>query len=106
MANYKESTISGNKWQRCCRVVISNVYGRTPIIEFVEEAAFSDGASVVTNQLGRISTPFDPLSEIQLLDIDTGIPTGQTITHLDMYKYIFSLYMQQATIRDNQQQEQ
>lgn len=105
MPDYKESTLAGTKWQRCCRVVISNVYGKTPVVELVEEAALSDGAAVVTNPLGRLAVSFDQSAEVPVLDLITGLPTGQVITHLEMYQHLFSLYMQKATLRDNQQQE-
>lgn len=100
MPDYKESILAGTKWQRCCRVVISNVYGKTPVVELVEEAALSDGTTVVASPLGRLAVPFAQSAEIPILDLVTGLPTGQMITHLEMYQHLFSLYMQQAAIRD------
>ncbi len=124
--NYQETSINGTSWTRCSHISISNPlngfdeliqttfppgYTRdlTPKISFGEEKVVLVQENVV------IKTPvpssgllksFDPSATITVLDPSTGEPTGQTITHADLYVYLYSLYLQTAQERDAAQQPQ
>lgn len=59
MADYKESSVIGTKWQRCCRVIIENPYNATPSILFVEEEALNTGSDVITRPVANLSCSMD-----------------------------------------------
>lgn len=100
MADYKESTVSGTKWQRASRVVIENPFGGTPHVSFVEEEVVNFGDKQITNPCANLIVQFDPAAEIALVDPATGTPTGKVMSHADLYAALHSLYMQEAVKRD------
>lgn len=100
MSDYKETHVTGKKWQRCNVVHIDNPYQAQPMVTFAEqEIAEVDGATFQT-QLGQIVFPFDPAATINLRDPGTGELTGQTMTGADIYAALYSLYIQSALERD------
>ena len=89
MSDYKETQVTGKKWQRCNVVHIDNPHQAQPTVTFAEqEVAEVDGATFQT-QLGQIVFPFDPAATINLRDPGTGELTGQTMTG--------PIYMQRCT---------
>lgn len=106
MPNYNESNISGTKWRRARSVVIDNTYGRPPIIAFSEEDIVSFDNSTMAQGMPPEVPPlrvlFNPSSIIDLIDPDTGNPLGTTITHMELYTALNSLYRQLAATRDTQ----
>lgn len=102
MADYKEQSISGNQWQRCRAVTITNPHGGQPMAYFQEEALVVLGADTIQRDVGSCQAAFNPAAEIPLLDPTTLLPTGATTTHAALYQILFSLYMQAATERDAQ----
>lgn len=102
MSDYKESAVTGKRWQRCNVVHIDNPYNAQPMVTFAEqEIAEVDGATFQT-QLGQIVFPFDQDVVIQLRDPATGELTGATITGGEVYASLYSLYIQKAMERDAQ----
>lgn len=102
MPDYKETAVTGKKWQRCNVVHIDNPYQAQPTVTFAEqEVAEVDGATFQT-QLGQLVFPFDPVENINLRDPATGDLTGQTVTGADVYAALYSLYIQKAMERDAQ----
>ncbi len=102
MADYKESLISGKKWQRCNRIQIENPYNGSKYINMVEEeiADIGDGIMVNTPK-GNIIEPFaDPAAVVNLINPETGESLGSTVTYQDIYVILHSLYIQLATQRD------
>lgn len=99
MPNYKEQQVAGSRWNRAVRVVIDNTYGSTPVIDFVEELAMTDGTDVLVKPLGRLSMRFDPSATVELVNPETGESIGQT-TQSDIYVALHSLYIQLAKARD------
>ena len=69
---------------------------RDPIQQQIEQL----GDEVVVKDVGNLSVVFDPAAVIDLVDPATGLPTGQTMTHGDVYVALHSLYLQLATERD------
>lgn len=102
MADYKEQSITGNKWQRCRAVTITNPHGGQPMAYFQEEEVATYGANVLQRDVSSCQATFDPGAEIALLDVTTLLPTGQTTTHGALYQILFSLYMATAQARDAQ----
>lgn len=104
MPNYLETTVSGTQWRRAKNVSIANPYEGVATIRFDEEDIIKlDTKSIPTNvptDVKPLSLAFDPTAVVALLDPLTGQPTGSTITHMDLYIALNSLYMQLATERD------
>lgn len=102
MADYKEETLTGNKWRRCYQVIINNPapgYG-SPNIVFIEQEVLSLGGDTILKQVGNVSVNFDPAASINVFDPVTLEPTGTTFTHMDLYGMLFSAYMTAAKERD------
>lgn len=106
MADYNESTVAGQTWQRAYQIVIENTRGSAPVIRFDEERviALEDGTEV-RKPLGNLAVSFDPTASIPLLNPLTGEPTGGTITHGEVYAILYSAYIASALARDAVPQE-
>lgn len=102
--NYREQTATGTLWRRCNQVVLNNPLDASPSARFDEQDVVSVGSSKVTNYAGYLEVPFNPDGAFVILDPETGAPTGETMTHVALYRAMFSLYMHQATLRDQQGQ--
>lgn len=101
MADYKESTITGKSWQRCYRVVINNPYNEQKTIAFLEEELVQIGGKTVTTLLPSLDEVFnDPSKVINIVDPQTNVPTGTTITYGEVYAILHSAYIQNALARD------
>lgn len=59
MPNYKQSSVSGEKWQRAVRVQINNPYNETPSIMFVEEEIVEVNGEVHSKLVANLSAAFD-----------------------------------------------
>lgn len=103
MSNYNEGTITGSKWTRCSSIHIINKYGKIPHIIFGEEDLVDIGEPdpIIKNKGSEIHADFDQLNGIiPILDPSTGLPTGATVSHVELYTILYSLYMQKAVERD------
>lgn len=70
---------------------------------FQEEKAIAFDGAVLLADRGSCGVAFDAQASVSMLDPQTGEPTGQTFTHADLYKMLFSLYMDTAKKRDIEQ---
>lgn len=104
MPNYNESSISGSVWQRCHTVVVNNQIKQTPVITFQEEKVIVLEGDDIHQGVDGCSKPFSPTGTFPMLDPETNLPTGQTMTHSELYAVLYSLYMQTALERDAAQQ--
>lgn len=102
MPNYKESDISGVAWQRCHTVSIQNSLELQKKIDFQEEQVIDISGKIYHEWVAGCSANFDPTASFDILDPQTNVATGQTMTHEDLYIALYSLYMQVASERDNQ----
>lgn len=100
MPDYKETTVNGTQWTRCCGVHISNRYGQTPQITLQEERLTTVGGEIFQQGAGGINLEFNPSEVIQLLNPATGEPLGQTMTQGQIHVALWSLYMKKAAERD------
>lgn len=111
--NYRESNITGSTWVRCRAVTITNPHesqlvapgplstGVQPTAYFQEEQVVTlPNNQVILRDLGSCQKAFSPSAVIPLLDPTTGLPTGTTVTHGELYAILYSLYIQTATERD------
>lgn len=101
VANYNPSTASGVTWVRCNAVHIVNEYGKTPIIRFNEEKILTIGDEVVTKLSPSSAVVFDAENGVvPLVNPETNLPTGETVTHMQIYQILHSAYLQAAMARD------
>lgn len=104
MANYNETPVVGSTWTRCSSIYISNTYGVTRNITFGEQQliVIENQPPLVVNTNTSCATQFDATANIEILDPETGDPTGQTVTQQELYNILYSLYIATAKARDNQ----
>ena len=100
MADYNEQTVTGKSWQRCYAITVANPYAGTPSIVFSEEVLTLLGDKSHRTSLNSVSLHYDPEATVDLYDPATLEPTGQTMTHQEMYLALFGAYMTAAKARD------
>lgn len=101
--NYKESTVSGQSWQRAKVIQIWNEYGQAPRVEFIEEKVIFLDNEVIKQPAGGVGkTIEDFMEKIPIINPETGKDTGTTMTVAQVYAAIFSLYLNLAQERDSQ----
>lgn len=104
MSNYKEADISGTEYQRARLVSINNELDRPKTVTFVEELVSIIGNTKLHRDIGQIEETFSAdtvLTEIPLLNPETGEQIGATMTYQQLYVALHSLYMFLANRRDN-----
>lgn len=100
MSNYKEVAVTGTKWQRCNSVTINNPLGAIPTVSMGEQImAVVDGDTFAQTAQG-LNFAFDPGEVIALRNPATNELVGSTMTGLDVYVALYSLYIQKAQERD------
>lgn len=103
MSDYKESSIAGTVWQRCHEIVVSNVRGAPPRVQFFEERVIAlENSTEIRQALGPLEVAFDAARVIPILDPATGLPTGTTATYGEAYALLYSAYIAAALERDAQ----
>lgn len=91
----------GDSYTRCKSILIENPYGIDPSIHFIEQEATLTESGADTSDTGRIVVGYHPEKVIYLIDPTTGSPTGETMTHGQVYQAIFSAYLAEAANRDS-----
>lgn len=99
MPNYKESNVSGERYQRVNRVTIENELGQLPRAHFSEESVLNVDGETIRRPVGTLTIDFDPAGVIELVHPETGQSLGQA-THAQLHVIVWSLYMQEAAKRD------
>lgn len=99
-ANYKEVTAEGTIYTRCNAVVVQNDYQEQPYILFHEQRVMTIGGEQVIQNTSSCRTNFVPEAVVPLIDVATGEMTEETITQADVYRILYSAYMQAALARD------
>lgn len=98
--NYREQTETGTSWRRCHEVHIYNPLDGAKRVRMDEQDVVTFNGKTADMNAGYIAKDFDPTAAIQLLNLDTGLPTGEVMTHAELYQALYSLYMQCAAERD------
>lgn len=99
MPNYKQTSISGESWQRCYEVSLQNPLNGTGRAVFLEEKVVSIEGQVIKQPVAGCGQDFSPSASFALVDPDTGDQTG-TMTHAELYRILYSLYVDTAAKRD------
>ena len=104
MANYKETKTSGEVtiWNRAGEIYINNAFGVAPIVTFCEEIVtkFGDDQVMIRKQKNLVKKLSDMSESIQIIDMETGLPKGKTITFKEVYDIVASMYLDLAVKRD------
>ena len=100
MTDYNEQTVTGKSWQRCYAITVANPYASTPSIVFSEEVLTLLGDKSHRTSVLSVSLNYDPEKTFDLYDPVTLEPTGQQMTHQEMYLALFGAYMTTAKARD------
>ncbi len=98
-ANYKQTNATGSLWTRCRQISINNPLGQMPTVQFSEEEAIALGDKVMTQPGRIINGAFNPATEFDLINPDTGEVIG-TSNHMQVYVILHSLWMSLAKERD------
>jgi hypothetical protein len=99
MPNYKQTTVSGESWQRCYSVTMRNPLEGAKQVVFAEETVVDVGGQQTRFPATGCFQAFDADGEFPLLDPVTGLQVG-TATHAQVYALLYSLYMDTAAKRD------
>lgn len=106
MPDYKAAEAPATIWQRCYQVELANPLNGERSCTFREEVIMAAAAATFNRGAGACTIVFDPAGQFPLLDMATGEPTGQTMTHAALYAALHSLYLYTAGERDRQIAEQ
>lgn len=102
MPEYPETVASSTSSRRMfaahLQVPRNNPAGRA--IVFEEEQVIVIGTKTTASVSGSVGGPLVPTDTFALLNPNTGVATGATATHLDLYRLLYSLYVDLATKRD------
>lgn len=90
------SNVSGTKWTRRHTVNISNQLNSQKTINFLQEQVFDLGSNILKQHIDVCQVQFNPTQSFNLLD-ESDQPTGQTMTHQQLYQAINSLYVDTKT---------
>jgi hypothetical protein len=103
---YNRVQTPGESWVRCFEAVCQNRYGEAPSILFREEraVALTDSTAVVSPLGGTLVTMQNPFATFEILNLETGLPTGTTMTDIELYTLLWSRYGKAAKDRDTQQE--
>lgn len=108
MADYQESQVNGTKWRRCFQLAVRNTLSTDPenpsipSIQFYEEDVMLADGKATRLLEASCSVSYDPSAVVNVYDQSTLQPTGETFTHADLYKMLFSAYLETALARDQE----
>jgi hypothetical protein len=100
MPDYKQSALTGTAWQRCKTVVINNPLEGAKGVFFQEERVISLDGQNLKQPVDGCGKNFAADGSFPLLDPNTNVPLGVTMSHTELYVALYSLYMQTAAERD------
>ena len=100
--DYRQSDVTGQKWRRSCHGEFDNSFGKTPWIRFdwEDRISLADGTTLGTPVGSTLRHFSDPAATLTLCNPETGAPTGQTVTHGELYAILWSLAMESAALQD------
>jgi hypothetical protein len=96
--------VTGKKWRRSCHGEFDNAFGKVPWIRFdwEDRISLADGTTVGTTAGSTLRQFSDQSAVLSLCNPETGAPTGQTITHGELYAILWSLAMESAALQDEE----
>jgi hypothetical protein len=101
MAEYKEQTVTGKRWQRTRHIGIDLPPGETPVMRIQEEIAFEAGDIVVSKPINEnLLVSFDGNKEFPLRNPLDDSLIGSTSTHADLQVLLYSAVRHAQLLRD------
>lgn len=102
MSNYKETSISGSKYQRAKAIIIQNRLDGEKKITFIEELVKIFDNETVKIDVGSVSEKFDETNITEQFNLINPVDGSviSTMTYQDAYVVLFSLYNHIAMKRD------
>ena len=100
MADYKQTTIAGQRWNRFPRIVIENPRSAAPTVLCVEQEVIALEAGEFVRDIGNLNFPFDPSAQFPIINPLTNEPVGAMASGGDVYALVYSYVMNEAAKRD------
>lgn len=102
MANYKQTAIAGDKYNRASIVRFNNHQGAIPSVDINEEEviALADN-TVIKRDVAVLHEAFEATKTFRLVDPLTGALGTTTMTHLELFTILHGLYLTLGDLRDN-----
>lgn len=93
MANYKQTNVSGDSYQRAYRVVVENQLNSVPSITFYEEEVLSlSGGRQLKNNVAGCLAQFQHGATFDLINPLDDTPLGAQGSHDQLQVLLYSLY--------------
>ena len=93
-ADYRGEAVTGKRWRRVNRVVITNPYGGAASVALDEEEVTVIEDAVKTRSTETLGMEVDLAAQVPIYDPTTGAPTGDVTTQGQVYVALYSLYRQ------------
>lgn len=103
MADYRQAQLSGTKWRRCCGIDIHNPYNKPAQVNFREQDVVLIDDKTVQLDTGNITITVVPEKTFPLIDPTTGLHTGTSVSHAEVYVILYSAYLAEAVERDQRE---
>jgi hypothetical protein len=100
MADYKQTEITGQQWNRFSEITIENRRKGTPFVRCVEQQVTALQNGEVMREVGCLNFLFNPEEEFAILNPTTNEPTGGVANGAEVYVLIYSYVMAEAAKRD------
>jgi hypothetical protein len=102
MTNYTKTTVPGVSYIRARQITVYNPLNAPPRLSILEEEVVTTAAGgVFQRDVSSLDIDYDPAAAIvPILDPTTGLPSGQQLTHAQIYAILYSVYFQAAIARD------
>ena len=102
MPNYKQTAVSGEKYNRANIVRFNNYQNTIPSVDINEEEVITlaDNTSI-KRELGVLHEDFDATKTFQLVDPATSELGDETMTHLELFTTLHRMYLTLGDLRDN-----
>lgn len=102
--NYKSTAVATESWCRANKVTVENELGQIPVISFSEEEVLVvNGKKLVLGGALLQENMGDPSVTFDLLNPETDEVIG-SVSYMDVYVTLYSLYKKLALARDAAQQ--
>lgn len=104
--DYRQAAVTGKRWRRSLHGEFSNPFEGGAWIRFdwEDRVLLDDGTTVATPAPSTLRHFDTPSAKLDILNPETGEPTGQVITHAALYAILWSLARESASLQDKEEQ--
>jgi hypothetical protein len=103
MTNYTKTTVLGVSYIRARQLTVYNPLNAPPRLSILEEEVVTTATGdIFQRDVSSLDIDYDPAAAeiVPILDPTTGLPSGQQLTHAEIYAILYSVYFQAAIARD------